>query len=230
MYYLVKDSNGIEHCLQSNGSSYQDLITGEEYVLKGENLQPLLPFEAQTFCNNNIKGKKTLKKDSVIVLLKPMDELFGLKLHILQNELSKRGLYIKPYIPHIFEKQEAERLYVKVRARLQKEAKMIENEELKRKKIAEYENNISYLMSNESVIAVINGKNARAIINEIIGDKNSKLADPDSLRAKMGDSITCNAIEIVDDEEHKLAVINPIIRDYKNAVKEEYSLIKTRRN
>ena len=31
MYYLVKDSNGIEHCLQSNGSSYQDLITGEDH-------------------------------------------------------------------------------------------------------------------------------------------------------------------------------------------------------
>ena len=230
MYYLVKDQNGAEHCLQSNGTSYQDLITGEEYVLNGENLQPLLPFEAQAFCKSSIKQKKALKKDSVIVLLKPMDEFFGLKLHILQEELSKRDLYIKPYIPHIFEKQEAERLYIKVRARLQKEAKMIEDEELRRKKIAEYESNISYLMSNESVIAVINGKNARAIINEIIGDKNSKLADPDTLRAKMGDSITCNAIEIVDDEEHKLAVIEPIIKNYKNTVNEGYSLKKTRRN
>lgn len=200
MYYLLTKRSGERFCLKKENGVYIDMMTNKEYKLVEEDKPTAITCnEAQMICNElcSKKCSSKEKENEVIVLIKPTDERDSLQTLLI--ELSRRGLYPYPTISHVFDGEEVEVLYGNLKSRNKKE----------------FEKNKSYLISGTSMIAVINGKHARAIMESIIGDKDSKVADKCSLRSQIGWNITCNGIEIVDDVTEKMSVIAPILEEYK---------------
>lgn len=195
-YYLYKNELGEDCCIECVDKKYTDFLTGKEFNGDKSKLVAITPAEAQCICNQKVSKPMILDNDAVIVLIKPTEVAYTF--HVLLSKLSENGLSINVYIPHIFTSEEVETLYGSLRKR----------------SIADFDKNKSYLISGESAIAVICGKNARSIMEEKIGNKNSKEAKRGTIRSEIGSDTTCNGIEIVDDVPEKLSVIRPIVSDY----------------
>lgn len=218
-YFKVTDSNKNEYYFKHEGGKY--ISKNVEYIivngklvnidayLNSINISSIESISPIVYMEN---VKEELNENSVITLIKPIDECDSKSLLALILLLSKYGLHIEMGIEHAFTPFEVDNLYADIKNEL-----VAKNE---------YDKVKNYLTYGVSTIAIIEGNNARTILKTIIGDKDSKKAASGTIRADMGWDITCNGIEIVDDNDNKLSVILPIIDEFNNSLSKQKKLKK----
>lgn len=213
-YYKIMDFNGKEYCVEHDGGKYIDMITKKEYINFDNKLIPLDAFMnsiaissmqsvSSVVATEYVKNDKSqgLDDNNVIVLIKPLAGGATDSYLDLLVLLGEYGLSMKNTIKHIFTPNEVNSLYAGVKDNFRSEN--------------DYDYVKEYLISGVSAVSYISGENARGILSEKIGDKDSKKAEKGTARASIGWNLTCNGIEIVDDEVNKLTTISQIIQDTK---------------
>ena len=215
-YFKITDSNKREYYLKHESGKYSDGL-GNEYVMLNSkliNVDAILnAIEVSSFESispvvyaENVNNE--LKRDTVILLIKPIAECDSETFSNIVSMIYSLNLKIDNYMEHIFTTEEVDTLYFDIRERLENSG--------------EYSGVKSYLTSGISRVLVVKGKNARAILRSKIGDRDSKKAEAGTMRAIAGWSETCNGVEIVDDNTNKLSVIESIINNH-NEVSKPYT-------
>ena len=216
-YFKVTDPKKKEYYLQHESGIYFDndnkyiivnnkLVNVEAY-LNAIDISSMESISPSVYAENVLDE---LKRNTVILLVKPIAEGDSYTFSAIVSKIYSLNLKIDDYVEHIFNSNEVDTLYSDIKPRLEESG--------------EYSGVKAYLTCGVSRILTVKGDNARSILKSNMGDKDSKKAAKGTMRAIAGDSITCNGVEIVDDNDNKLSVVLPIINGLNNSLGKQKTL------